>query len=204
MDDLRFALLLGSRICHDLISPVGAVNNGLEILADVRDDEMREEAMRLITSSAASASAKLQFLRAAFGASGAVAETVSLIEAKNLTESLLQGTDIELDWTAGDVMVERPVVKLLLNFIFIGYETLPRGGTLRVGLKSEGATNMMISAEGDKVRLPEKSVAALRDGTEVADAKEANLVLTRRLAQQLNATLHVMASDQRVEIAATI
>lgn len=205
MDDLDFAMLLSSRICHDLISPVGAFNNGLEILEEVTTEDMRNDAMNLMKTSATSASAKLQFMRMAFGAGGSISEAVSLDEAKALTGSLIAPTSIRLDWQAAPVTLDRRIVKLLLNMIFIGVESLPRGGTLRVGVRREGATNLMISAEGDKVRMTEKAAEILRNGFDLKniEAKEANLALTHRIAQQLGATVFVSIAEGRLEIATT-
>ncbi|MCL4152140.1 UNVERIFIED_CONTAM: hypothetical protein GTU68_021981 [Idotea baltica] len=206
MTDLTLATLLSSRICHDLISPVSAVNNGLEILADEQDAEMRKMAMNLIRSSAATASAKLQFMRIAFGVAGSMAENIPLDDAKELAEALTGGSSVTLDWRAGDVMLDKEAVKLLLNFILIGFEALPRGGTLHVGARKEGATSLMISAEGPKARLPEASAELLRNGArlEDVDAKGSSLFLTHEVARSLGATIQVMVEDERIEIGATM
>src|SRR5258707_2354551 len=70
MNDLDFAALLVSRVCHDLVSPVGAVVNGLEVLEDETDPAMRADALRLVASSSEQATARLQFARIAFEAAG--------------------------------------------------------------------------------------------------------------------------------------
>jgi histidine phosphotransferase ChpT len=206
MTDLTLATLLSSRICHDLISPVSAVNNGLEILADEQDAEMRTMAMNLIRTSAATASAKLQFMRICFGVAGSMAENIPLDDARELAVGLTKDTSVSLDWRAGDVMLDKEAVKLLLNFIMIGFEALPRGGTLRVGARKEGATSLMISAEGPKARMQEKSAEILRDGAELAsiDAKQSSLYLTNAIAKSLNATIHVIVEDERIELGATL
>jgi histidine phosphotransferase ChpT len=206
MTDLTLATLLSSRICHDLISPVSAVNNGLEILAEEQDSEMRTMAMNLIQSSAATASAKLQFMRICFGVAGSMAETIPLDDARELAESLTGGTPVALDWRAGDVLLDKEAVKLLLNFILIGFEALPRGGTLHIGARKEGATSLMISAEGPKARMQEASAEILRNGAPLSeiDAKQSSLFLTHEIAKKLGATVHVMIEDERIEIGATI
>ena len=206
MTDLTLATLLGSRICHDLISPVSAVNNGLEILGDETDPEMREAAMGLVRSSAASASAKLQFMRIAFGAAGSMAEAIPLDEARSLAEGLVKDGPVRLDWQAGAVTLDKEMVRLLLNFIFIGFECLPRGGTLAVGARREGAISLMVSAAGPKARFPEASARVLRDGAELRDVepKTANVFLAHEVARQLGASLHVRVEDERVELAATL
>ena len=206
MTDLTFASLLSSRICHDLISPVGAINNGLEILADESDEEMTQQAMALIRASAAGASAKLQFMRRSFGMAGSVAEMVSLDEAKSLSMGLVGNGSTRLDWQVGTPSLDKTVVKLLLNMIFIGFEALPRGGVLRVGVQKAGATNLMISAEGPKARMQETSAEILRNGAQLSeiDAKQSSLFLTHEIAKKLGATVHVVIEEERIEIGATI
>lgn len=206
MTDLTFASLLSSRICHDLISPVGAINNGLEILADETDEEMSRQAMGLIGSSAAAASAKLQFMRRCFGMAGNVAELVSLDEAKALSEGLVGKGATRLDWQVGASSLDKTVVKLLLNMVLIGFEALPRGGVLRVGVQKAGATNLMISAEGPKARLPEQAVTILREGAdlETVEPREANMFFAYELARSLGSSLLVSVGDEVIEIAATL
>jgi len=206
MTDLTFASLLSSRICHDLISPVGAINNGLEILADETDEEMIRQAMSLIRSSASAASAKLQFMRRSFGMAGNVSEMVSLDEAKSLSQGLVGDGGTRLDWQVGAQSLEKTVVKLLLNMILIGFEALPRGGVLRVGVQKAGATNLMISAEGPKARLPDQAIAILRAGAalDAVEPREANMLFAHALAKGLDSSLHVTVGDEIIEIAATI
>lgn len=206
MTDLTLATLLSSRICHDLISPVSAVNNGLEILEADDDPEMREQAMNLIRKSAATASAKLQFMRVSFGVAGAMAETVPLDEARTLAEGLTANSPVTLDWRAAEVTLDKEAVRLLLNFILIGFESLPRGGTLSVGARREGATNMMVSAQGPKARIQEKAADLLRNGAalEDVDPKGSSFYLTHQLAKSLNATMHLSVEDERIELGATI
>ena len=206
MTDLTFASLLSSRICHDLISPVGAINNGLEILADETDEEMSRQAMALIGSSASAASAKLQFMRRSFGMAGNVSEMVSLDEARALSEGLVGKGATKLDWQVGAQSLDKTVVKLLLNMILIGFEALPRGGVLRVGVQKAGATNLMISAEGPKARLPQQAVTILREGAdlETIEPREANVFFAYELARGLGSSLVVSVGDEVIEIAATI
>src|SRR5258708_14078008 len=89
MNDIEFAALLVSRVCHDLVSPVGAVVNGLEVLEDERDATMRADALKLITSSAAMAAARLQFARIAFRAAGSPGAELDLTEVGRIVPRLL-------------------------------------------------------------------------------------------------------------------
>jgi len=103
-------------------------------------------------------------------------------------------------------MLDKEAVKLLLNFILIGFESLPRGGTLHVGARKEGATSLMISAEGPKARLPETSAAILQNGASLSeiDAKQSSLFLTHEISKSLGATVQVLVQDERIEIGATL
>ena len=207
MNDIQLALLLSSRICHDLISPVGAVNNGLELLAEDEDDPtMRAEALDLIRASATQASSKIQFMRVAFGAAGAMAEKIRLDQPRELALSLCASNGVRLDWTLNEVTLDKDVVRLLLNFILIGFEALPRGGVLRVGVRKEGATNLMISAEGSKARLSAEAVEVLRNGADLneLEPRQSNLYLAHRIAQTLDASIQCIIEDEVVQVAATL
>ena len=99
LDPMDLAALLCSRVCHDVISPVGAIVNGLEVLEDETDPSMREVAMELIKKSANSASAKLQFCRLAFGAAGSVGATIDTGDAESVARGLLATEKTTLAWS---------------------------------------------------------------------------------------------------------
>ena len=103
MNDLDFAALLVSRVCHDLVSPVGAVVNGLEVLEDERDATMRADALKLVTSSAEQAAARLQFARIAFGAAGSAGAELDLNEVGRTVKGLTLGGKVQIDWQAAHV-----------------------------------------------------------------------------------------------------
>src|SRR5271154_5058325 len=113
MNDLDFAALLVSRVCHDLVSPVGAVVNGLEILEDERDATMRADALKLVTSSAEQAAARLQFARIAFGAAGSAGAALDLTEVGRIVNGLLLGGKVDVDWRAGSLNWPKDWAKLL-------------------------------------------------------------------------------------------
>src|SRR5439155_25255343 len=100
MNDLEFAALLVSRVCHDLVSPVGAVVNGLEVLEEERDAALRADALKLVTSSAALAAARLQFARIAYGAAGSTGAELDLNEVGRMVSGLLCGSKTQLAWNA--------------------------------------------------------------------------------------------------------
>src|ERR1700709_2217058 len=118
-DALDLAALLCSRVCHDVISPVGAIVNGLEVLDDENDPSMREVALELIKKSAFSASARLQFCRLAFGAAGSAGASIDTGDAENVARGLLATEKTTLTWKAQRQFVAKNKVKLLLNLCLI-------------------------------------------------------------------------------------
>lgn len=145
----RVLELLCSRLCHDLISPVGAVRSGLELLAEF-DDDPGGEAMALITSSAESASLKLRFFRVAFGLAGATQTDLPLTEAKLLADAMVGSARTTLVWPgAEDGGAPAPgVVKVALNLILVAADMLPRGGTITARLAG-GSESSSISVDAD-------------------------------------------------------
>lgn len=147
------AALLCSRLCHDMLSPVGALNNGLELLADERDPEMRKRCLELLEQSARASASKLKFFRLAFGAAGGFGDRVPSEEPKELLETLTADDErISLAWSVGEPTLSKPAVKVLLNLAAMGLDALVRGGTLEVGAEAHGgATEIAIRASGPKV-----------------------------------------------------
>src|SRR5687767_7685172 len=139
MNAIDLASLLCSRLCHDLLSPVGALNNGLELMADEQDPEMRERCLELLHESARASANKLKFFRLAFGAAGGFGETIDTREAKSALEGLF-GPErrIELGWIVADSRLPKGAVKLLLNLALIAGDALVRGGRLDVGAETNG------------------------------------------------------------------
>jgi histidine phosphotransferase ChpT len=152
---LDLAALLCSRVCHDVISPVGAIVNGLEVLDAEDDEEMRKIAMELIKKSALSASARLQFCRLAFGASGSLGAAIDTADAENVARGLLGNDRTTLRWNAPPRLAPKNVVKLLLNLCLIAASAVPRGGVISVDLYGEGReTTIRVEARGANARLP--------------------------------------------------
>lgn len=177
MEGFELVSLLCSRLCHDLVSPVGAVTNGLEVLADETDAEMREMAMRLITQSADRAAHRLQFSRLAYGASGGPDGLVDMGEAKKVTAAILTDHNIALDWRCELGAVNRMPAKLLVNAAFLAAEALPRGGSLMALMRQEGGvTQIEVTADGPMVR-------AIGQMTEILDGETALSSLAPRAAQ---------------------
>ncbi len=138
LDSLDLAALLCSRVCHDVISPVGAIVNGLELLEEEKDPEMRDEALGLIKRSAATASAKLQFCRLAFGAAGSAGASIDTGDAEQVARNLLENHRTKIEWNAARMLLPKNKVKLLLNMCLIAAASIPRGGNIEVTISNEG------------------------------------------------------------------
>jgi histidine phosphotransferase ChpT len=163
---IDLASLLCSRLCHDLLSPVGALNNGLELLAEEKDPEMRKRCMELLEQSARTSADKLKFFRLAFGAAGGFGDTVPVEEPKALIDALVAGNArITLNWTLGSPVLPKPAVKVMLNLAHIAIDALVRGGTLDIGAElRDGASEIVVRATGPKIAFDPVIGRAL-DGT---------------------------------------
>lgn len=150
-----FASLLCSRLCHDLLSPVGALNNGLELLADETDPVMRQRVTELLHESARTSAAKLKFFRLAFGAAGGFGELVDVREARMAIEALLADAKrIELGWLVEAEQLPKAAIKVLLNLALIAQDALVRGGKLDIGAEAnEGAVEIVVRIEGPRIIL---------------------------------------------------
>ena len=155
MNAVELASLLCSRLCHDLLSPVGALNNGIELLADEQDPEMRERCLELLAESARASANKLKFFRLAFGAGGGFGEEIDTREARTALEGLYGAEKgIELGWMVEDDKMSKGAIKLLLNLAMIAGDALVRGGRLDVGAERRGsALEMVIRSEGPQSSL---------------------------------------------------
>lgn len=200
MTDLEFSAFLVSRVCHDLVGPLGAVVNGLEVLEDERDSAMRADALKIVTSSAAQALARLQFMRIAFGAAGSAGAELDLGEVCRLIKGLLDGGKVSLEWEAPHLNWPKDWAKLVMNTALIAADCLPRGGKVRIETSAEpGVPGFRITAVGQGARLVEEVERALKGEAAVGDARGVQSALTRRLAKGANAGLTVAPGEGRVE-----
>jgi histidine phosphotransferase ChpT len=201
MNAVELASLLCSRLCHDLLSPVGALNNGIELLADEQDPEMRERCLELLAESAKASANKLKFFRLAFGAGGGFGDEIDTREARTALEGLY-GPDkhIELGWmVAGDKM-SKGAIKLLLNLAMIAGDALVRGGRLDVGAEQrDGALELVIRAEGPRILLDPKLRETIGRGHSGGDVepRAAGAWLAHALAAEANGTIQL--SDPSAE-----
>ena len=161
---IDLASLLCSRLCHDLLSPVGALTNGLELLADERDPEMRQRCLELLEQSAKISADKLKFFRLAYGAAGGFGESVPVDEARSVIDALVgDAKRIEVNWALASERLPKGAVKVLLNFAHIALEALVRGGTIDIGAEiREGASEIVVRAAGPRIAFDESVGHALK------------------------------------------
>jgi histidine phosphotransferase ChpT len=176
LDGLDLASLACSRVCHDVISPVGAIINGLEVLDEEKDAEMRQVALDLIKKSAATASARLQFCRLAFGAAGSAGASIDTSDAETVTRGLIADDRTKLVWSVARQLAPKNKVKLLLNLCLLAFSAIPRGGVVTVTVNGEGdATEAEVEAKGLNARLA-KGAAALIAGEPESGAIDAHTI----------------------------
>ena len=162
LESLDLAALLCSRVCHDLISPVGAISNGLEVMEEAKDEETKTFAMDLIKKSARTASAKLQFCRLAFGAAGSAGAQIDTGDAEKVTRGMVEDDKTKLTWNLPQLLLAKNRVKLLLNMVLIAGQAIPRGGALAVDAVGAGDTmGLRVAATGQNARLPQAAVGLL-------------------------------------------
>jgi histidine phosphotransferase ChpT len=155
IDPIDFAGLMCSRLCHDLLSPVGALGNGIELLGDEQDPEMRAQCLTLLETSAQATAGKLKFFRLAFGAAGGFGDMVSTPEVQEaLTGIFPPAKRVTLNWLVQDRMVPKLLVKLLLNLAAIAGDALARGGQIDIDMEIDGRqAELVVRAAGERLTL---------------------------------------------------
>jgi histidine phosphotransferase ChpT len=194
IEALDLAALLCSRVCHDLISPVGAIVNGLEVLEEDKDEETKTFAMDLIKKSAHQASARLQFCRLAFGAAGSAGAQIDLGDAEKTARGLLEDDKIKINWNLPRELLPKNRVKLLLNMLLIAASAIPRGGSLTVD-PAESGQGFRVTASGLNARLSQ-TTADLVGGSpaQSVDAHVIQPVYTGILARDCGFALSAAAA----------
>src|ERR1700677_901785 len=201
LDGMDLAALLCSRVCHDVISPVGAIINGLEVLEDEKDGEMREVALDLIKKSAAAASARLQFCRLAYGAAGSVGASIDTGDAENVTRGLINNDRVKLVWNAARQHAPKNKVKLVLNLCLIALAIIPRGGVITVDLTGEGeGLEARVEANGPNARLSHGVSALIAGNPEnnSVDAHSIQAFYTGLVGRSCGLDVTVASASERV------
>ena len=204
-DNLELAALLCSRVCHDLISPVGAIVNGLEVLDDNPKPEDRDFALELIRKSAKTASARLQFCRLAFGAAGSPGAQIDLGDAQTMARGQIEDGKTTIAWNLPRLLLPKNRVKLLLNMLIIAQQTIPRGGSLNVDPIGEGEKMAFrVTASGLNARLPQ-NIADQLSGSQApaVDAHAVQPYYTRLLAQACGLHVALVADGEAVVVKAS-
>jgi histidine phosphotransferase ChpT len=204
LDSLDLAALLCSRICHDLISPAGAIVNGLEVLEEGGDAETKNFAMDLIKKSARTASARLQFCRIAFGAAGTAGAQIDLGDAESIARGFIEDDKIKLTWNLTRALLPKNRIKLLLNMLLIAAGAIPRGGTLTVEPIGAGESmGFRIVANGQNARIPQ-AVPGLLEGTSETGTIDAHAIqpfYTGLLAKACGVTVTLAVDGEAVVVA---
>ncbi|MGR6429951.1 histidine phosphotransferase ChpT [Rhizobium sp. PAMB 3182] len=198
------AALLCSRVCHDVISPVGAINNGLELLDEGGTDE---DALDLIRTSALNASVRLKFARLAFGASGSVGASIDTGEAEKAAKDFAQAEKkVEVSWNGPRAIVAKNRVKLLLNLFLVSYASIPRGGSIDVTLENpEFDAKFSLVSKGRMMRVPAKMVELL-NGTlsEAVDAHAVQPYYTVLLAEEAGMKIEYQVTEDSIIFTAEV
>lgn len=201
LSTMDLAALLSSRICHDIISPVGAIANGLELLDEDNDPETSEIAMELIRASAKNASARLQFSRIAFGAAGSATADVDTGDAEKVALGYFDNEKkTNLEWIGERAYMQKDKVKLLLNLLLISLGAIPRGGLVKAEIiDPNGTPKFIITATGTKARVP-PAFLDLLSGTfeDHIDAHAIQPIYTLKLAEAAKMEVSVVLEGESV------
>ncbi len=205
LDALDLSALLCSRVCHDVISPVGAIVNGLEVLEEEKDAEMRGFALDLIRKSAQTASARLQFCRLAFGAAGSAGASIDTGDAESVARGLLTDERTKLKWNGARTLMPKNRVKLLLNLCLIAAAAIPRGGLIDVTIEGEGdEASFTLVSTGTNARIAHH-IPVLLAGTpdnDTVDAHGIQIFFTGLIARACNMDVAMNAEPEAVTIKA--
>ena len=203
ISDLDLAALLCSRVCHDVISPVGAIANGLELFDDPEmDEETKATALDMIRSSAKTAGAKLKFCRIAFGAAGTAGALIDLSEAGDVARAFVGEEKVKLDWQAPRENRPKQQVKLLLNMLLLAIAGIPRGGVVTVAADGD---NLSVRAAGERAKISEPLAEVLAGTSDLAllDARLVQPYYSRQLAASAGLKLTMAMSGDDVLVQAS-
>jgi histidine phosphotransferase ChpT len=205
LDSLDLAALLCSRVCHDVISPVGAIVNGLEVLDDENDTSMQDFALDLIRKSAKQASARLQFARLAFGAAGSAGASIDLGDAEQVARGLFQDDKISFSWSGPRLLLPKNRVKLLLNLVMTAINAVPRGGAVSVTVTGDAVQcEFVLKSKGLNARIPPHAESLLAGAPEggTVDAHGIQTFYTGMVARAANMSVALSVDGDEVTIRA--
>lgn len=192
--DIRVVGMLCSHLCHEVVNPLGAVNNGIELLLDVGDD-MQDDALSLIEGSAQRATRRIEFYRMAYGMGG-MSAVGDLATARELADGLLMEGRLSLEWPDADrnPTLQPGCGRMLLNVAAAAAGALPRGGVLTMTIDDAGgAAHICAVARGDRARLEDSVRSVFLGDVPVEDLTRRNVhsYFTARLAESLGGRVEV-------------
>jgi len=204
------AAMLCSRVCHDLINPVGAIGNGLEALDDPGQKEMADMAQDLIKNAAKQSLAKLEFARLAYGASSMAGTQFDTRECGRVAALLFEVEKADLDWRVDPVMVPKNKGKLLMNMLIIAAGAVPRGGVVTVALTGEVGREIIDIKASSMVEKRQKTLipAGIKDllagnPEEGVDARSIQPFYCGLLARMVDMKVKITLEDQVFSFMAT-
>jgi histidine phosphotransferase ChpT len=203
--DLKLAEMLTSRLCHDLVNPIGAVANGVELLSEFCDT-MQKDALDLVSSSADRAMKRIAFFRVVYGFAGHD-EGQSVQEVRGLAEGFLAGGKVALDWPTkpedAAIGLPRSGLKLLLAVVALATESLPRGGRLAVSVAAPAGAEVVATGTGARIEVGAAAMLAALAGGQTPDpatleAKTVGAAYAGRLAREIGARIVLEAGTDRI------
>ncbi|MEQ1931355.1 MAG: histidine phosphotransferase family protein [Parvularculaceae bacterium] len=202
LDPVALSALLASRVCHDLINPVGALGSGLEVLEDRDlDPPMRDAANDLIKSGGKKAIALLKFARLAYGAAGGFGAQIPMEDAEAAIKELYHWSKAELSWQAPPGLASKECVKILLILAQAASDCVPRGGKVTVAASADGYT---VEAQGPRAMLHAELAAALAGNFEDLKPKFAPAYIAGLLARETGGTIEAVLEGERVTFTARL
>lgn len=205
---LELASLLCSRLCHDLLSPVGALSNGLELLATEKDPAMRQRCFELLEQSARTSADKLKFFRLAFGAAGGFGDQIPMAEPRSLVDALVAGKDrLAIRWQVSADALPKAAVKTLLNLASIAIDALVRGGTVDIAAEMRhDVAEIVVRASGPRIAFDQSVGHALEGRLPVADlsSRTAPAAMLAAIAARLGGQVQYALGDDALVMGAML
>lgn len=199
LDDLNLAALVSSRICHDVVGPVGAIFNGLEVLEDDDDEQVKQYAMDVIRRNTKSAWARLEFARLAFGAAGSAGTDIPINKIEDLANAILEEKH-KTKWSSEHDFLPKGYAKLVLNLVVIAVAAIPRGGEIAVNIAGDlERPTITLTSVGDGARCPERVPAILQGEYEgEIDALVIQPYFSYRLLKAGNQAISIDSGENQV------
>jgi len=202
IENTKLTALVASRICHDMVEPMSAIIQGLEMIKD-GEGKPDPDALSLLDHGVGKAWAKLEFFR--FALAGATAEGDSTLEEGHAVATKLYSVlKAELVWSAPEVAMPRPAVRVIVNLLLIANECLPRGGKVEITAEKYGdGGQVIVTATGPRAKLKEATALALRgeDGAELS-GHTIQPTLTALLAKQGGVEISAREGEEKIELIA--